>query len=55
MWEMFKCFTILEINQNPELEENFREPLYDTDANKHQCVLCRTHLGTILSQIPKEY
>ena len=52
---MFKCFTILEINQNPELEENFRESVCGNDANKHRCVVCRTQLGTILSQIPKEY
>lgn len=34
MWEMFKCFTILEINQNPEMEKGFRVALWGTAANK---------------------
>lgn len=53
MWEMFKCFAILEINQNPELEKA-SEGLYVVPMQIKRMV-CRTQLGAKLSQIPEDY
>lgn len=51
---MFKCFTVLERNQNPELEKNFRGALCGI-LMQTKCMVCRTKLGAKLSQIPEDY
>lgn len=44
---MFKCFTILEINQNPDLEKASKE-LYVVQIQT-KCMVCRTQLHEKLS------
>lgn len=50
---MFKSFTVLETNQNPQLEKA-SEGLYAV-LMQTKCRVCRTQLGAKLSQIPEDY
>jgi len=52
MWKMSKCFTMLEINQNPKLEKA-SEGIYVVPMQT-KCMVCRTQLGAKLSQITED-